>query len=156
MFLWIWGLLGLGLVSAALFTSLIDFLIPGLAALILAVLNLLPFFNTALPLQFAVWVVVSGLGIGLFRRFFGGLVSTGGSSRDKEVIGKSAQVVEALDGTQPGRVSFEGTTWSARSEEPIPVGKEVQILGRDGLTLFVALSEKDRIEEAFKALEKRS
>ncbi|NNM54335.1 MAG: NfeD family protein [Spirochaetales bacterium] len=154
MFLWLWGLLGLGLVSAALFSSLIDFLIPGLAALVLAVLNLLPFFNTALPLQFAVWLVVSGAGIVLFRHFFGGLVNTGGGARDKEVVGKTAQVVEALDGVQAGRVHFEGTTWAARSEEAIPVGKEVIVLGRDGLTLFVALSEHDRIEEAFKALEK--
>ena len=153
MFLWLWGLLGVGLLSAALFSSLIDFLIPGLAALVLAVLNLLPFFNTALPLQFAVWLVVSGVGIVLFRRFFGGLANTGGT-RNKELVGKTAQVVEALDGAQAGRVSFEGTTWAARSDEPIPVGKEVIVLDRDGLTLFVALSEHDRIEEAFKALEK--
>ena len=154
MFLWIWGLLGVSLITTALFTNLIDFLIPGLAALVLAALNLLPVFNTALPLQFGVWVLVSALGVVVFRRKFGGLFNTGQpSSAEKEVLGKKAVVLEALTESQSGRVRFEGTTWTARAQEAIEAGREVVVLGREGLTLLVALSEDDRINEAFKALE---
>lgn len=36
-----------------------------------------------------------------------------------------------------GTVQIESEQWSARSEEPIPAGSEVQIVGRDGFTLVV-------------------
>ena len=38
---------------------------------------------------------------------------------------------------QEGTVQLESELWSARSEEPIPAGTQVRVIGREGFTLLV-------------------
>jgi membrane-bound serine protease (ClpP class) len=43
---------------------------------------------------------------------------------------------------QDGTVHVNGEDWSARSADPIPVGSNVRIIGREGLVLLVEAAEK--------------
>jgi membrane-bound serine protease (ClpP class) len=58
-------------------------------------------------------------------------VSTGASG----LIGQRAQVVERL--SPDGRVRLGGEYWNAVSSQPLEVGKDVEVIGVDGLRLTV-------------------
>lgn len=62
---------------------------------------------------------------------------------DEQSVGKIAVVVEQISGSETGRIQFDGTTWSAKSNssETIKVGSEVEIMGRDNITWLVKSSE---------------
>lgn len=54
----------------------------------------------------------------------------------------SGTVDRTVQSQNPGRVYFQATYWPTRlansnSPQPLPPGSCVQVLGRDGLTLFV-------------------
>jgi membrane-bound serine protease (ClpP class) len=53
----------------------------------------------------------------------------------KELIGRTGLASTKI--YREGSVQIESERWSARSEEPIPAGTEVRIVGREGFTLLV-------------------
>jgi membrane protein implicated in regulation of membrane protease activity len=65
--------------------------------------------------------------------------SRGVPSRTEAIVGRRAQVVQAIDpvlGT--GRVTVGGDDWAARCAIAIPAGAEVIVAGADGIVLIVA------------------
>jgi inner membrane protein len=52
---------------------------------------------------------------------------------------KEAVVVKSILSNRPGRIYFENTWWTARSlsQEVLPIGTQVRVIGRDKLTLLV-------------------
>jgi membrane-bound serine protease (ClpP class) len=55
------------------------------------------------------------------------------------LVGEIGEAKSEID--PQGSVQIAGELWSARSEQPIPLGNQVRVLGRDGLTLLVEPAE---------------
>lgn len=140
----LWALAGLILIGA-------EFLIPGfvifffgVGALITAVLTgTIPGLAGHVALQALFWLGSTGLFAGLLRRRFqkffyrsrleGGVAGTN--------IGRSATVTEQITPDHPGRVKYQGTTWTAISyTETFNPGDSVEIIEERNLTFTVTRS----------------
>lgn len=53
------------------------------------------------------------------------------------LVGSVGKVTEAIKPPSPGRVIVQGTTWTAVSDRPIPVGEVVTVVKCDSITLTV-------------------
>ena len=74
-----------------------------------------------------------------FAKAFKGKLITG--LDDSAVVGMKATVIEEITPEKPGRIRFQGTTWTALSfDEILPVGKTVEILQKEGLKFTVTSS----------------
>ena len=59
-------------------------------------------------------------------------------SRTEPLIGRHGQVTHDIDPTLgTGRVNVGGEDWAARSDEPIPAGTRIRVVGADGIVLEV-------------------
>lgn len=134
---WFW--LSIGLVLGA-----IEMLAPGfflmwlgLAAIIVGVLTwLLPI---SLPLQVALFAILSVLTVYAGKRFFSNnpIESTDPKLNDRgaRLTGEVVTVVEAISSGR-GRVKVGDTEWNARGENA-KVGAQVRVTGADGAVLLV-------------------
>lgn len=136
---WAWLFAGIVLLVLEVMTPGLVFIFFGLAAAVMAaIVALWPalpgVWQTVLfALLSVVFVVVLRR---TFKRVFTGIKSKGSSLGD-DFVGHRAVVTTALDGTMPGRVLFNGTSWSAMSDHSIAVGEAVEIIAKDNLTLTV-------------------
>jgi inner membrane protein len=74
------------------------------------------------------------------KRLFHGRKTIAGEETDEEkdeMIGKRVVVTVAISPKSPGRVSLNGTEWSAESTRECSTGERVMITGRDSLVLTV-------------------
>lgn len=55
---------------------------------------------------------------------------------ENEFIGKTAKTLTSVT-TEEGKVEFKGTQWPAISQDPIPAGEDVEIVGQESITLYV-------------------
>lgn len=133
----LWAVLSLGLGAATVFSNQLEFLVPAVAAVVVLAVSLVPGWGEFYLLQAGLFVLLSALGLVLFRRRLAALRQPKTGPVVEPVAGKTAVVVEALDEGQPGRVSFQGTTWAAESAYAVPVGAEVEVLSQKGLLLHV-------------------
>jgi len=149
----LWGLVALGLAGVLVVSSMVEFLVPAVAAFVVLLLAFVPGMAENYLVQTLVWLALTGGGLLVFRDRLRRLKVGRGPVEDS-VAGKTAVVVEAI-GPEGGRVRFQGTTWKASSVDPVAEGATVMVLGQDGLVLQVERLEAERVEEEFKALEGR-
>jgi len=150
----LWGLFALGLGGALLVSSMVELLVPSVAAALVLLLSFVPGMSDNYLAQALIWLGLTSGGLLVFRDTLRRLKGAKTLVEDS-VAGKTAVVVEAI-GLDGGRVRFQGTTWKAHSAEPVPVGATVVVLDQDGLSLQVERLEAERMEEEFKALEGQS
>jgi membrane protein implicated in regulation of membrane protease activity len=137
----IWFLVGLALL-------LMEFAIPGLivfffgvGAWIVAVVCL--FTDISLNWQLGVFIGSSVLSLVLLRSWVKGIFIghvTGEQDLTEELkdfIGERAVVKAAITPKRPGKVELHGTNWEAEADVEIPEGTDVEIVGKDNLTLKV-------------------
>lgn len=138
---WAWLFAGIVLLILEVMTPGLVFIFFGLAALLMAaVVALWP----ALP---SVWqtVLFALLSVAFvvalrrtFKRVFTGKRSSGANTGlGDDFVGHRAVVTVALEGAMPGRVLFNGTSWSAISDHSIAVGAVAEIIAKENLTLTV-------------------
>ena len=145
---WAWAIAGLALVLAEFAVPGLVVLFFGLGALITGGLSaIIPGLQGSLPLQIVVWLASSvGTLFGLRRHaaaIFRGTVTRGTEGVD-EYSGKLAEVVEEIRPGKPGRVRFQGTTWTAITyDQPLVAGDACEILKGENLTLVVTKSMLD-------------
>jgi membrane protein implicated in regulation of membrane protease activity len=144
-FVWIlWSVVGIGLILS-------EFLVPGfvvfffgLGSLVTALLTgLLPGLQSRVPLQILIFLASSGLSLAFLRRYFSKVFRGrfAGEDEPDEYLGSTVTVVERIAPEKPGRIRYQGTTWSARSyTEELEEGQKVQIIDRDNLTFVVTKS----------------
>ena len=142
---YIWAAAGLLMIGA-------EFLVPGFVIFFFGAGGLLtagltalfPALRDAIPLQFLIWAGSSSLSLFALRRFLKP-VFYGSESRGEEddgFTGHQATVVEEIRPGRPGRVRYQGTSWSAVAvgAESIAVDEAVDILKKENLTLVVGRS----------------
>jgi membrane-bound serine protease (ClpP class) len=66
-------------------------------------------------------------------------------SGSEELIGSTGEVIEAIE--KDGRVRVHSEIWNAKSKIPIPLGKNIRVIGIEGLTLIVE-PENHTMEES--------
>jgi membrane protein implicated in regulation of membrane protease activity len=140
---WIWMALAALCVVGEMFTAGFFLLWFGVGA---AVAGLLAILGLSFPWQLAAFVVVSGILLGVSRRFADRFSKKQppGIGADR-FIGLKGMVLEDIDNVEnSGRVRLQKEEWRADSDggEVIPVGARVEVVRLDGTHLVVK-----RIEE---------
>ncbi len=135
----IWFLIGLILLLLEIAVPGFVIIFFGAGAWITALCYL--FFTTGINLQVIIFTLSSVILLLIFRRylqkqFFGGNKERVDTLGD-EFIGKTAVADADIRKGFPGKISFKGTTWTAISEETIPKGYLVEIVGRESINLIV-------------------
>jgi inner membrane protein len=133
---------------AAIILLILEFIIPGVLIIFFSfgalVLMLLTWLFPSLPLdiQLIIFLIVSVLSLILLRRklkkVFHGRKS--GSTKEDEsdgIIGKTVTVTVDITPKSAGRISLNGTEWTAESTEECKTGERVVITGRESLILKV-------------------
>jgi membrane protein implicated in regulation of membrane protease activity len=140
----IWLLAGLALMLLELATPGFVLFFFGLGAWVAA---LWAFTGAgALASQLVVFLVSSLLFLVFLRKyatnlFRGGKSQTGKVPQD-DTLGRRVLVVEEIDPVHlKGKVELNGTHWNAMADAHIRKGTQVEVIGRDGLTLKVKVFE---------------
>jgi membrane protein implicated in regulation of membrane protease activity len=136
---WIWILLGLLLLVAALVTpGGFYFIFFGVGAIAVGVLA---GFNAAGPLwfQFISFSALSLLALWLFREKLLRLTRGGPRQRIDSLIGETAMGADEIPVNGFGKVEMRGTSWNARNtgDKPLKRGERAKVERVEGLTLFV-------------------
>jgi len=134
-----WFYLGIILIILEVMTPGLVSIFFGLSALVVA---LITFFVPGLPepVQWVLFSVFSVLFILLLRKTlkktFSGTTEVTGDTADP-YTGKRAVVVTRITPTEPGRVEFNGSNWTAESEQELEVNTPVTIKCKKNLTFTV-------------------
>lgn len=100
------------------------------------------FITDSLVVQLIVFIVVSIIALvvtkPLIKKFKSFEVTPTNSDR---VIGKVGEVSKEIKKNQYGEVKIYGNTWTAKSDEEIPVGVIVKVLEIEGVKLIVKKEE---------------
>ena len=134
----IWLIVAAVLGTVEVMTTTLAFGLVGIAALIAAGAG---FLGAPAALQFGVFVLASGVGLGVARPFAlrhirqPPMLRTGTAA----LVGRPALVLEEV-GPHGGRVRIGGEVWSARSYDEtqvIPAGSTVDVMHIEGATALV-------------------
>jgi len=134
-----WFYLGIVLIILEVMTPGLVSIFFGLSALVVA---LITFLAPGIP-EWAQWVLFSIFSV-LFilllrktlKKTFSGTAEVSEGTTDP-YSGKRAMVVSRITPSQPGRVEFNGSNWTAESEQEIEVNTPVIIKWKKNLTFTV-------------------
>ena len=144
----LWALAGFFLIGAEFFVPGLVIIFFGLGALVTALLSaVVPGLDTGYAMQAVIWMASSVASLVSLRRTFGRIFK-GKLLPDKRMeegpMGDTAVVIQSISPDKPGRVKYQGTSWSAVSyTETLDPGEEVTILGQENLTFIVTKSILD-------------
>lgn len=133
---------------AAVILLVLEFVIPGVliiffsfGAFVLLLLTWI-FPSLSLDLQLIIFLIVSVLSLILLRRqlkkvFHGKKTKSGKDDETDGIIGKTVTVTVDITPKSAGRISLNGTEWTAESTEEYKAGERVTITRRESLVLTV-------------------
>jgi membrane protein implicated in regulation of membrane protease activity len=135
---WVWFVIAILFFLGEVLTAGFVLAAFGVGALVAMLAALL---GTTLPVQLIVFIVTSGTGVLLSRRFADRITGpqAQGVGIDR-VLGKRAVVLEAIDPmTASGMVRVEREEWRADTVDnlPVPAGAVVEVLAVEGTRLKV-------------------
>jgi membrane protein implicated in regulation of membrane protease activity len=100
-----------------------------------------PWWEISTSWQLMVFIITSLIYLALLRgtvlRYIESKMGEEPYPIEDEFVGKTAVVVERIAPPMTGKVTLNGTHWSARADRPLEVGEAVLVSGRDNLTLKV-------------------
>ncbi|MBC8452445.1 MAG: NfeD family protein [Spirochaetes bacterium] len=133
---------------AAVILLILEFVIPGVlvvffsfgAFVLMLITWILP--NIPLNIQLIIFLIVSVLSLVLLRRklkkvFHGRKSGSVKEDETDEIVGKTVTVTVDITPKSSGRISLNGTEWSAESAEECKKGERVIITGRESLKVTV-------------------
>lgn len=134
-----WFYLGIVLIILEVMTPGLVSIFFGLSALVVA---LITYFVPGTP-EYAQWILFSIFSV-LFilllrktlKKTFSGTAEVSDGTTDP-YSGKRAMVVVRITPSQPGRVEFNGSNWTAESEQEIEINTPVIIKNKKNLTFTV-------------------
>lgn len=111
----------------------------GLAAVLVGILCFIfPLSETVQLLLFAVLSVLTLLTLRKqMKALFTGRSRADVAEIDDACVGQHAVVTTRIAAPVDGKVELNGTSWTATSAEVLETGVQVEVVGRDGLTLTV-------------------
>ncbi len=140
--MWVWGALGLILLSVEMAIGTFDILWFGVAALCVAVMMWL-FPNTPHAVQYTIFAALSLTSLAVWRLYYKKTETHSriGQSQGEE-IGRVGTIIEACSATQNGKIQFAqglmgAREWPAVSNENISVGTEATVVAVEGNALRV-------------------
>jgi len=139
----IWAISGVLLIFVEFFIPGLVIIFFGLGALITAFFTMIIGNSFTLPLQLLLFASASVSSLIILRKYMkkifkGKLENENEGTNFNIEIGKIIPVVEYIQpGEVGGKVKYQGTIWSAQSDEQVPTGESVKIIGSKNLTLFV-------------------
>ena len=97
------------------------------------------FFGFSVAAQIGTFVVIMTVSLVVLRQnLLSRLGGQGVPSRTEPLVGRHGQVTHDIEPTLgTGRINVGGEDWAARSNEPLPVGTRVRVVGADGIVLEV-------------------
>jgi hypothetical protein len=137
----LWFLAGVILLITELFSPTLILMFFGFGAWIVAAVYLLSAIGLAF--QLAIFAASSLILLSLLRKRLKPLFKGYTTSRQKpgqdldDFLGREATVTEAIDPGKPGKIEYNGVTWTAESDTGLEAGMRVRITGRSGLKLTV-------------------
>ncbi|MEN6474186.1 MAG: NfeD family protein [Syntrophaceae bacterium] len=137
----LWFLAGVVLLITELFSPTLILMFFGFGAWIVAAVYLL--LEISLAYQLAIFAISSLVLLFLLRKrlmplFKGFTTSRQQAGQDlDDFLGKEAIVTDTIEPGKPGKVEYNGVSWTAEGETAISAGTRVRITGRSGLTLSV-------------------
>lgn len=141
----LWALAGFLLIASEFLVPGLVIIFFGLGALVTALLTaLVPGLNSLYGFQALIWLGSSAVSLFSLRRtlskvFKGKLLPD--AITENAAVGKTALVIEKITPDKPGRIRYQGTSWSAESyTEELEKGEEVTILKQENLTFVVTKS----------------
>lgn len=138
----IWWIAGILMIVSEFFITDFVMFFFGLGAILTGLsAYFIPAVESNLMLQFLLWAGLSTLSLLGLRKYFGRVFRGKFFNPDKEndMLGASAKVVEDISPDNPGRISYEGTTWKAISyTESFSAGTTVSIISKEGIGYIVS------------------
>ena len=116
-----------------------EFLIPGftifffgIGALVTSVILLfIPTLSEIIWLQITIFLIISIVLLVFLRRHFTSTLKGEIYHERVDYVGQKCKVIEAVSKAKPGRILYQGTTWTAYSEnEKIYKNQEAEIIGK--------------------------
>ena len=140
----IWFLIGLFLLLLEIAVPGLIIVFFGIGAWITAIVTAI--FHPGVNLQIIIFVITSVILLLLLRKYikhtFFGKNENVQDDLDEEFIGKSAIAETDFEKDTEGKVTFNGTLWSAIAESEVKKGEKVQIVGRDNITFKIKSLKK--------------
>ena len=140
--MWVWGALGLILLSVEMSIGTFDILWFGIAALCVAVVMWL-FPTTPHAIQYTIFAALSLTSLAVWRLYYKKTEthSRVGQSQGLE-IGRTGTVIEACSPHQNGKILFSqglmgAREWTAVSDQEIAVGTEATVIAVEGNALRI-------------------
>lgn len=131
----IWGVAAAALVIGEMFTgefTLLSIAIGCAAAAILAAAGL------GIPFQFGAAIVLAIASVVVLAPWLRRVVAPHHTPDPVEsMLGREAEVIEAIEPPGHGKVKLDGVVWQAESDRPVPVGARVMVAEVDGARLRV-------------------
>jgi len=136
----IWFLIGLALLLLEFSIPGVIFFFFGIGAWITAFITL--FRDISLNTQLAIFIISSVMLLIFLRKwlktvFVGRTIDENIPKDFDEYVGEKTTVIEEITKNKKGKVEFRGSIWDAESNETIPAGTAVEIIGRNNITLVV-------------------
>ena len=129
-----------------LFLLLLEIAVPGLIVMFFGIgawitALITAIFHPGINVQIIVFIITSVVLLLLLRRYvkltFFGKNDTIHDDLADEFIGKNATAESDFQIGEDGKVTFNGTLWSAIAESEIKKGEKVLIVGRENITLKI-------------------
>ncbi len=132
--------------SVALIFLIIEVLTIGLATIWFAVgafvALIASFFDASIPVQIAIFLIVSICLLVFTRKIFVEKLKTGSEKTNVDaIIGEKAVVINPILPYEVGRVKINGQSWSAVAENPqdtIEVNQLVKVIAVEGVKVIVS------------------
>ncbi len=134
-----WLAMGFILMTAEVVTPGFILFFFGLAAVLVGVVCFIfPLSETWQLLLFAVLSIATLLTTRKqMKALFTGRSRADGAEIDDACVGQHAVVTARIAAPADGKVELDGTSWTATSAEVLEAGAQVEVIGREGLTLTV-------------------
>jgi membrane protein implicated in regulation of membrane protease activity len=144
----LWFLLGTVFVVSELFIPGFTIFFFGCGAILTGFAGLvIPQVASSYMVQLIIWLTSSILSLIFLRKKFSNTFSGKMHKNQTDAFfGKTAKVIDGIDGISPGRISINGTTWNAESidHQIINTGENVIIVRRKESQSLTFIVEKKR------------
>ncbi len=135
----IWFFIGLALLLLEMAVPGLIVMFFGVGAWVTALITAI--FHPGINVQIIIFVITSVILLLLLRKYvkhtFFGRNENMKDDLDEEFIGKFAIAEADFENGSEGKVTFNGTLWSAIAESEIKKGEKVKIVGRENITFKI-------------------